>query len=275
VKPQELVAALRTLWTKSQVPFDRENLGAFLGVEGKKLDRALTALVKAGALGVEADDGTMRWTMAAGPRPIEGPETLPRFRRLEKMRADAKAKVRARAKAKQSGQPLEDLGESTALATRPRRSREIATVDEGAWGKHRSSPNTNDEDDDEDEGGPSLLRASGRAAKGALSLVSGAAGKLDRKGTGGRKSLLASGALSFMGPLGWLYAGSFREAVPALAVFSLLAWIIPNPILWPLLWFALPVSALAGVAYAWQYNRSGERRSLFLSSPDEEDGDES
>lgn len=77
------------------------------------------------------------------------------------------------------------------------------------------------------------------------------------------KSLVASGALSFfLGPLGWLYAAPLREAAPAILVFLVVCKILPYLLLGPLLGIAMPLSALAGVAYAWRYNQRGERTSL-------------
>ena len=77
-----------------------------------------------------------------------------------------------------------------------------------------------------------------------------------------------SAAASFaLGPVGWLYAGSMREAVPASAAYVLLGAaafkIIPMFLLMPVLMVVLPLSAIAGVVYALQYNRSGNRQRLF------------
>jgi hypothetical protein len=82
------------------------------------------------------------------------------------------------------------------------------------------------------------------------------------------KSWLASGLLSlFLGPVGWLYAGSFREAAPAalawLLVGGLAFNIIPAILLMPVLAVMMPLSGIAGVVYALTYNRHGERQRLF------------
>ncbi|HUS68618.1 MAG TPA: hypothetical protein VMZ28_28980 [Kofleriaceae bacterium] len=79
-----------------------------------------------------------------------------------------------------------------------------------------------------------------------------------------QKSLLLSAGLSFFGPLGWLYAGSLREAIPAAALAVLIAAIVPTFLLMPILWLAMPLSAIVGLIYAWQYNRAGQRTPLFL-----------
>ena len=74
------------------------------------------------------------------------------------------------------------------------------------------------------------------------------------------KSALAS---TFFGPLGWLYAGSFREAAPASAVwlaFAAIAAKLPTLLLFPVLMVALPLSGIAGLLYAVQYNRNGRKR---------------
>ncbi len=92
--------------------------------------------------------------------------------------------------------------------------------------------------------------------------------ELTKKVTKGEKSWVKSGIASMaLGPIGWLYAGSWREAVPATAAWLALAafanWIIPTVLLLPVLMVALPLSGIAGVVYALQYNRSGQRQRLF------------
>lgn len=90
---------------------------------------------------------------------------------------------------------------------------------------------------------------------------------LDKPRKDGDKSLLLSGGLSLLGPLGWLYAGAWREAIPA-TLIALLAWnILPTFLLMPLLVVALPASAVAGFLYAWQHNKHGHRTTLFLDDP--------
>lgn len=73
-----------------------------------------------------------------------------------------------------------------------------------------------------------------------------------------------------LGPIGWLYAGSMREAVPASAatlLFALVASkILPVFLMLPVLMVVMPLSAIAGVMYATQFNRSGKRQRLFDKS---------
>jgi hypothetical protein len=84
----------------------------------------------------------------------------------------------------------------------------------------------------------------------------------------GAKSWVKSGIASMaLGPLGWLYAGSLREAIPASAVWLVIAFIsskiIPTFLLMPVLMVALPLSGIAGVMYALGYNKKGQRIRLF------------
>lgn len=92
--------------------------------------------------------------------------------------------------------------------------------------------------------------------------------ELERKPGKGEKSWIKSGiASTALGPIGWLYAGSLREAVPATAAWILLAAIaskiLPAFLLMPVLLVALPLSGIAGVVYALQFNRAGKRTRIF------------
>lgn len=106
---------------------------------------------------------------------------------------------------------------------------------------------------------------------GALELASKAnrvKQELARAPRKGEKSWIKSGVASLaLGPIGWLYAGSLREAVPATAGWIALALLasklLPVFLMMPVLMVVLPLSAIAGVVYALQYNRSGSRQRLF------------
>jgi hypothetical protein len=109
---------------------------------------------------------------------------------------------------------------------------------------------------------------------GALELANKAnrvRGELAKKPGKGEKSWIKSGiASTALGPIGWLYAGSLREAVPAatawLAILVLLSKLPLGILMWPLFMVALPLSGLAGVLYALSYNRHGGRQRLFGDS---------
>lgn len=110
-----------------------------------------------------------------------------------------------------------------------------------------------------------------------LALARRASSSLERPGGDGqhRKSLLLSAGLSFFGPLGWLYAGSLREALPAAAIALLIAAVVPTFLLMPVLWLVMPLSALTGLIYAWQYNRHGHRTPIFLDDKNKPNKDRS
>lgn len=127
-------------------------------------------------------------------------------------------------------------------------------------------PEPRDERDDHEEREPDRLEDLG----GALELASKAnrvKNELARKPRKGEKSWVRSGVVSLVGPVGWLYAGSWREAVPATAAWvtflALASKFLPWMLMMPVFMVALPLSAIAGVVYALQYNRTGQRQRLF------------
>jgi hypothetical protein len=106
---------------------------------------------------------------------------------------------------------------------------------------------------------------------GALELAKRAHGvkqELTKAPKQGDKSWVKSAVAStLLGPVGWLYAGSMREAIPATAgwlAFGIVASkLLPMFLLFPVLMVAMPLSGIAGLLYAVQYNRHGKRQRLF------------
>jgi len=101
---------------------------------------------------------------------------------------------------------------------------------------------------------------------GALQLAKKANDVKNELAKKGEKSWIKSGIASMLlGPLGWLYAGSFREAIPAgVAYLAFAALLSKLPfIMWPVMMVALPLSGIAGVVYALQYNKTGARQRLW------------
>ncbi len=121
----------------------------------------------------------------------------------------------------------------------------------------------------DDDAGTDGLDADG--LRGALELA-GKANKVKQElSKKGAKSWAISGVASVaLGPLGWLYAGSFREAIPASAIWLVIATLVsklglPGFLLTPALLITLPLSGIAGVVYALQFNKTGKRHRLFAS----------
>ena len=117
--------------------------------------------------------------------------------------------------------------------------------------------------DEEADGGSDLGNALELATK-----ASRVKQELTKAPKQGDKSWVKSGVASMLlGPLGWLYAGSLREAVPAsaawLAFAAIASKVIPVFLLFPVLLVALPLSGIAGLLYAVQYNKTGTRQRLF------------
>lgn len=122
--------------------------------------------------------------------------------------------------------------------------------------------------DDEDAG--LSFRKKGDDIGNALELARKAQGvkaELTKAPKQGDKSWVKSGlASTVLGPVGWLYAGSLREAIPGAAAwiaFAVLAAKLPWILLFPVLLVAMPLSGIAGLLYAVQYNRKGSRQRLF------------
>jgi hypothetical protein len=177
--------------------------------------------------------------------------------------ADSKAAAKATAVAKVKDQRAAQLAESSAL-----RERQAVLVS-----KRAPARRVEVEDDDHalDE------RASERDDLGsALALARRANGvkqELARAPKAGEKSWIKSGIASMLlGPLGWLYAGSFREAIPgsiAWVLFGAVASGLPSLLLMPVLLVLMPLSGIAGAMYAVQYNRKGSRQRLFNKKKDQ------
>ncbi len=132
--------------------------------------------------------------------------------------------------------------------------------------KPAPAPARDEPDEDDESGIGGALELANRANK--------VRGELVKKPGKGEKSWIKSGIASMaLGPIGWLYAGSLREAIPASAVWLALALtigkILPTILLMPVLFVVLPLSGIAGVVYALQYNRHGGRQRLFDKKDDE------
>jgi hypothetical protein len=167
--------------------------------------------------------------------------------------ADAKQARKAAVVAKLRDQRVTQTARDETVRKRATRSDEIATEEEPV--RRRGAESDRDHLDN---------------VSGALELaskVNRVKQELQRTPRKGDKSWLASGIASFaLGPAGWLYAGSLRETVPATAAWLVLAgviWKVLPFLMMPVFMVVMPLSAIAGVIYALQYNRSGKRQRLF------------
>ena len=142
------------------------------------------------------------------------------------------------------------------------RARDAELVAQRARGRRPSdAPPAGDTDHDMDGLGSALSLA--RKADGVRA-------DLAKPRKPGDKNWVTSALLSTaLGPIGWLYAGSFREAIPAAVAWLALAAIVTKVLpfvtflMLPVLLVALPLSGLAGLMYAYQYNKTGKRSRLF------------
>lgn len=163
--------------------------------------------------------------------------------------ADAQRVRKEAALAKVRDQRAQQLAEKNALLERQKSLHSRTSAKQAAV----AAP----ADDDDDDGVGSALVLAKKA--------NNVRAELAKKGV---KSWAKSGIASMaLGPVGWLYAGSFREAIPASAVWLVIAFIcskiIPTFLLMPVLLVALPLSGIAGVMYALGYNKTGKRVRLF------------
>lgn len=174
--------------------------------------------------------------------------------RKEQALAAARSKRQAQLRAQQGlrDRQTELLGKSTALTKRRTSADEVADDDDAAQADEPAS-----------RGVGRLLSLVGRAASTREELAVPPAP--------GEKSWVKAGLGSMiLGPIGWLYAGAWREAVPAAAGWIAIAYllkILPSILLFPVLIVALPISGIIGAMYAARYNRHGARQRMFTPTP--------
>ncbi len=175
--------------------------------------------------------------------------------RKEQALAAARTKRQAQLGAQQTlrDRQAELMGKSTALAKRATPAAEFA--DDGEDGEAS--------DDSASRGLGGLLSLAGRAAK--------ARDELTVPPKPGEKSWVKAGLGSMiLGPIGWMYAGAWREAIPAAAGWVAIAYllkILPSILLFPVLIVAMPLSGIIGAMYAVRYNRHGARQRMFSPTP--------
>lgn len=190
--------------------------------------------------------------------PADDDEVRARLGALEaevKADADAQKRRRTEAEARVRAQRAKQQAEAEEL-----RARQAAIVKSKSRGGRDRRDSAGDME--------TALELAGKAAR--------AKKELTKPREDGEKSWLTSGLLSMaFGPLGWWYAGSFREAIPASALWLIAAFlvgkIVPFFLLVPVLMVVLPLSGIAGVVYAIGHNRAGKRIRLFDDDDKSED----
>lgn len=238
MKKDEFESTILDLWIETDIPLTLANIQYQSGVPHRKASKWLDQMVQNGQIEIDSsDDGEIVYKVPGARRPKDGPRTFAERDRLASLKGQVQADL-MRKKAK-----LEHI------QARARKEREKA--------EHRRLARGQD---------PRTAYDAGTA----LAIVRSTSQELAQGPGAGKKSLLVSGGLSLvLGPLGWLYAGSYRDAIPAGAAYLLALSIIPKLLLLPILGIAMPISAVAGLVYAWQYNRTGQRGSLFGRDDDE------
>ena len=259
------------LWMKSSIPLTRANLQYRTGESARAVKQHLEQLMRDGVVEAGSDGTDLVWSVPGADRAANGARTfeeLERFERLSmEVRADSDLKQAQARKLEEEARQrrLEARAGEKALVlarkaeTKPaRRQRKEAPLpavtEEAEGGKKRGF----------------LARVFGRDrfdADDAIEVATEARRELDQPKPKKQKSLLWSGGLSFfLGPIGWLYAGAFREAAPASMIYLLAAALLqklPLTLIGPIFGVLMPISGLIGVGYAWQFNKKGKRQHLL------------
>lgn len=257
---EEFESKVLELWTKSQVPLTEANLRHLTDVPERTLGKWIDALVKERVLSApQAGEAPSVYKVPGRQRSAGGLDSYEEFARKRVLVEEAKKRILAKRAGKDyvpdpKHEDIDQEERSTQLVKR-----------------HPTRDDLEELEEDEDDG-PSVVSRVGRVAMFASGKALVALDKplsmLDKPMAKGNKSLLASTGLSLFGPLGWLYAGSFREAVPAslafVAVASVLGY-IPSFLIAPFTMMGMAASSLVGLTYAWRFNRNKGRTPLLLS----------
>jgi hypothetical protein len=260
------------LWVTTAIPLTRANLQYHTGEPAKRVQGLLEQLTAEGTLAVgTGEGGDLVFSVPGAARAEHGPRTFAEKEKFERLRADVEAdfKVKqaqaAAAEAEQKKRRAAELAAKQALVVAAREKQQVARKEKTESKPATTRPGKRDaleiaidvkREIDQVRGKGKPARASQRTETAPVK----------------RKSYLWAGGLSFLvGPLGWLYAGAFRETIPAALIYLAVAAVLvklPSMLVAPLMSLALPVSGLIGVVYAWQYNRHGKRQRLFDKDKD-------
>ena len=261
----EFESKVLELWMKSRIPLTQANLQYFAGVPRKKLDEWLDDLLGSGVLDINIEGSeSLEYTVPGSERSVDGPTTCEAYERKREMVAEAKRRILARRPGHNSAPAqIEKASPKKIAKAKKAKAKKIKKAKAPEPEPEMSLEQT---DDDDGPGVISLVSKAALFAGGkALVAMDKPLAMLDKPVAKGDKNLLASAGLSLFGPLGWLYAGSFREAIPATMAYVAVGYVLPTFILAPFMLVGSLVSSAVGLTYAWQYNRKKGRTPLFLS----------
>ncbi len=250
MKKEEFATRVLDLWMTTRIPMTLTALQYHSGAPRAKVSKWLDALLAEGALELDSDDhGELIYCVPGARRPSTGAANFAELEKLALLGAEVDADSARRRAAIAAAQ----------AAAEEQRARAALKTQQALVAKEQHKSKTLDK-----------LRGQ-LSTKNALAMAHSARTELDRPRPAGEKSLIASGALSFfLGPLGWLYAGAWREAIPASVLYLLLIALIPTFFLVPLLPVVMGVSGVGGVVYAWSHNKKGQRTPILGPGDDVE-----
>jgi len=203
VTRDEFEAQVLEMWMKTNIPMSRANVQYRTGESSRRVKKWLEELAVDGALSLDSDaEGELLWSVPGAKRPADAPRSFEELEKLDKLRAEVDGQMQAK-KAREESLRAEAL---------QRKQEQLALVK----AKQKRDLALEEVEEEPDERPGLLARLRDRiSTRDALDMAGEVRRELDTPREKKEKSLLLSGGLSFfMGPLGWLYAGAFREAIP-------------------------------------------------------------
>lgn len=245
---KEFEQAVLELAMTTRAPLSRANISFYTGVPARQAEKWLDELLREAIVEIDTDDdGEIVYNVTGAKRPEQGATSLTRCAACQRVTA--------------SGSRCSHCGEY--LDTRLRALKAEVDRERGVSITPTSRRAGRGASRDDKRGGEgSALRPLDMAR--VLSDIERFRRDLGKPSVADEKNVIVAGVLGLFGPLGWFYAGSQREAGIALVAVLLAAKLLPLFVFVPLATLLAPLSALVSVLYAWQYNRTGERASLFL-----------
>jgi len=259
VNRDEFESKILELWMKSRIPLTTANLQYFAGVSRQTVNSWIDESLEQGLLDIDLGEyEDVTYVVRGAERSPDGPTTCEEYERKRALVQEAKERILAR----RNGVPRKEPT-NAGRKVKKAKTRKAAT----------EANDAEDQENSEKDDGTLARDIAGVMGKAALIASTTALVTLDKPlamldapRSEGEKSLLASAGLSLLGPVGWLYAGSFREAVPATLAQVAILTVVPSFLLAPFLVLGALASSAVGLGYAWKFNRKKGRSPLFLTS---------